>query len=87
MPKIFTLIDTYTMEVTIFEAARPPIAILICGSEGGMKRAVGVSYDWSTETLYRETVLRVPTHVLNRMDRVDRVKFGLKRPDVKIKRS
>jgi hypothetical protein len=30
-----------------------------CGAEGGMKRIVGCSYDWTTATFYRETVLRI----------------------------
>ncbi|KAH7323492.1 hypothetical protein BKA65DRAFT_567230 [Rhexocercosporidium sp. MPI-PUGE-AT-0058] len=80
--RIFTLVDTFSMEVTMFEASNPPIALVICGSEGGMKRAIGCSYDWSTGTLYRETVLRVKTTVLDRMDRVDKLKLGLKRPRV-----
>jgi len=72
------------MEVTMFEAARPPIALVICGSEGGMKRAIGCSYDWTTGTLYRETVLRMQTTVLDRMDRVNKIKFGLKRPNLTV---
>jgi hypothetical protein len=68
------------MEVTMFQAASPPIALIICGSEGGMKRAIGCSYDWTTGTLYRETVLRMPTTVLDRMDRVEKIKLGLRRP-------
>ncbi|KAH0545388.1 hypothetical protein FGG08_000529 [Glutinoglossum americanum] len=32
--KVFTLVDTYTMTVTMFEAVRPPVAVLLCGSEG-----------------------------------------------------
>jgi hypothetical protein len=78
--QIFTLVDTYSMEVTMIQAVNPPIALLICGTEGGMKRAIGCSYDWRTGTLYRETVLRVKTTVLNRMDRVNKIKLGLKRP-------
>jgi hypothetical protein len=83
--QIFTLVDTYSMTVTLFEAARPPTALVICGSEGGMKRAVGCSYDWTTGTLYRETVLRMPTTVLNRMDRVNKLKFGLTRPNIGVR--
>lgn len=77
--KIFTLVDTNTMTVTMFEAVRPPVVALLCGSEGGMQRAVMCSYDWTSQTLYRETVLRVETGVLQKMSRVGRVKFGLKR--------
>jgi hypothetical protein len=71
--KVFTLVDTYTLTVTMF------LAVLLCGREGGMQRAVMCSYDWSTQTLYRETVLRMETPVLERMFRVNRFRFGLQR--------
>ena len=77
--KVFTLVDTYTLTVTMFLAVRPPVAVLLCGHEGGMQRAVMCSYDWSTQTLYRETVLRMETPVLERMFRVHRFRFGLQR--------
>ena len=63
----------------MFEAERPPVVALLCGSEGGMQRAVMCSYDWTTQTLYRETVLRMETEVLDKRPRVGRVRFGLKR--------
>lgn len=50
-----------------------------------MKRAIGCSYDWTTGTLYRETVLRMPTTVLDRMNRVNKLKFGLTRPNVQVR--
>ncbi|GAO18681.1 hypothetical protein UVI_02058970 [Ustilaginoidea virens] len=78
--KVFTLVDTYTLTVTMFLAARPPVAVLICGREGGMQRALMCSYDWASQTLYRETVLRMETPVLERMFRVNRFRFGLQRP-------
>jgi hypothetical protein len=78
--RIFTLIDTRSGLVTLFEAVRPPVAALFCAQEGGMQRAVMVSLDWKTSTLYRETVLRMPTVMLERLWRVDRVRVGLKRP-------
>jgi hypothetical protein len=77
--KIFTLVDTFTMTVTMFKAKRPPVAVFLCGTEGGMQRAIMCSYDWRTQTLYRETVLRMETPVLERMSRVPRFRFGLKR--------
>lgn len=40
--KIFTLIDTYTMTVTLFEAVRPPIAVVLCGDEKGHAASVAV---------------------------------------------
>ncbi|KAL8780987.1 MAG: hypothetical protein Q9194_000589 [Teloschistes cf. exilis] len=59
--KVFTLVDTYTMTVTLFTAVKPPVAVLCCGGEGGMQRALLCSYDWTDSTLYRETVLRMET--------------------------
>ncbi|ORY61638.1 uncharacterized protein BCR38DRAFT_411492 [Pseudomassariella vexata] len=78
--RIFTLVDTYNMEVTLFESVRPPTNLFLCASEGGMQRAIGCSYDWTTQTMHRETVLRMPTTSLNKMDRVPRFKIGVRRP-------
>ena len=79
--KVFTLIDTYTMTVTLFEAVRPPVAVVLCGEEGGMQRALLCSEDWTTGTLYRETVMRMETRVWDKMDTMARVRLGLKRDD------
>lgn len=81
--RIFTLVDTYNMQMTLFEAERPPSRVFLCGAEGGMRRAVACSYDFTTQTMYRETVLRMPTTSLNRMDRVSRFRFRLRRPEEK----
>ena len=70
------------MEMTLFRAARPPTCVLLCGAEGGMQRAVACSYDWTTQTMHRETVLRMPTTALNRMDRALRVRVGLRRHEM-----
>jgi hypothetical protein len=77
--RLFTLVDTNTMTVTMFEAVRPPVAVLLCGTEGGMQRAIACSYQWTTGTCYRETVLRMETTVLEKMSRVSRFRFGMKR--------
>lgn len=77
--RIFTLVDTYNMQLTLFEAIRPPVTLMFCASEGGMQRAIGCSYEWETQTMYRETVLRMPTPTLNKMDRVSRFRLGLLR--------
>ena len=78
--KVFTLVDTNTMTVTLVRAVRPPVALLLCGSEGGMERALLCSYDWKSQTFYRESVLRVDTLVLDKMSRIDRFRLGLRRP-------
>ena len=77
--RLFTIVDTYTMTATRFRAERPPVAVLICGREGGMQRAILCSYDWRTNTFCRETVLRMKTIILERMFRVDRFRFALSR--------
>jgi hypothetical protein len=75
--QIFTLVDTNTMTVTIFQAARPPVCFLLLGGEGGMQRAVGCSFDWTTGILYRETVLRMETSCIDKMDLVSRARISL----------
>ncbi|KAI1761379.1 hypothetical protein GGR53DRAFT_29363 [Hypoxylon sp. FL1150] len=77
--RLFTLIDTYSLTATAFRAVRPPSALIVCGHEGGMQRAVLCSYDWQSNTFAREAVVRVKTTVLDRMSRVDRFRFALKR--------
>lgn len=75
--KVYTIIDTFTLTATAFYAERPPSVVLICGQEGGMQRAVLCSYDWTTQTFCKESVLRMKTLVLERMSRVDRFRFCL----------
>ncbi|CAN9386340.1 unnamed protein product [Alternaria alternata] len=77
--RVFTLVDTGNMTATLFLAERPPVCFLMAGSEGGMKRIIGCSYDWTTATMYRETVLRIGTEFEDKMSRVGRVKIGFKR--------
>lgn len=77
--RIFTLVDTYTMTITLFEAVHPPITVIMCGAEGGMQRALLCSEDWKTGTLYRETVLRMETRVWDKMDPVSRIRLGIKK--------
>lgn len=79
---LFTLIDTYAMTATAFQASRPPSTIMVCGHEGGMQRAILCSYDFERGTFAREAVVRVKTIVLDRMFRVDRFRFALRRRGV-----
>ncbi|MCJ1353747.1 MAG: hypothetical protein MMC33_003734 [Icmadophila ericetorum] len=77
--KIFTLIDTGTMAVALLAAQRPLGALLLCGEEGGIQRALLCSYDWQTRTMYRDIVLGMDTTVVDRMHYVPRVRLGLRR--------
>ena len=63
--RLFTLIDTGAMTVSLFTAARPPSVALICGREGGMLRVVLCHYERSTNCLHKETVLRMETPMLD----------------------
>jgi hypothetical protein len=74
------LIDTFSMTATLFKSCRPPVALIIGGSEGGMKRALACSYDVTTGTLYRETVLRLPSQTVDKMHTLQRIRLGLKNP-------
>ncbi|OBT61202.1 hypothetical protein VE03_08711 [Pseudogymnoascus sp. 23342-1-I1] len=64
--QIFTLLDTGSLTVTIFSAPRPPTVALVCGSEGGMLRAVLCSYNPLTNALRKENVLRKERGMLGR---------------------
>lgn len=64
--RVFTLIDTGTMSVSVFAAERPPSVALITGREGGMLRVLLCSYERSTATLIKETVLRMETPMLDK---------------------
>ena len=77
--RIYTIVDTGTMQVTLIQAIRPPVAFLLAGEEGGMQRAIGISYEWQTATCYRETVIRIDTPMYEKMSPVPRLRFGLKR--------
>jgi len=44
-----------------------------------MQRAVGCSYDWTTGILYRETVLRMETSCIDKMDLVSRARISLEK--------
>ncbi|KAI8625764.1 hypothetical protein F5Y19DRAFT_466937 [Xylariaceae sp. FL1651] len=61
--RLFTLVDTGTLTVTIFSAERPPTVALLCGREGGMLRAVLCSWQFENDCLYKETVIRMPSSV------------------------
>ncbi|OAL01785.1 hypothetical protein IQ06DRAFT_346405 [Phaeosphaeriaceae sp. SRC1lsM3a] len=77
--RVFTLVDTGNMTATLFLAERPPVCFLMGAAEGGMRRIIGCSYDWTTSTFYRETVLRIETKFEDSMKRISRVKIGFKR--------
>lgn len=74
--RLFTLIDTGTMTVSVFSAVRPPSVALICGREGGMLRVVMCHYERSTNCLYKETVLRMETPMLDKATMLSWIKLA-----------
>lgn len=61
--RLFTLVDTGSLSISIFSAERPPTVALICGREGGMLRTVLCSWRFKNDCLYKETVIRMPSDV------------------------
>jgi MFS family permease len=57
--RVFTIVDTGNLTVSIIQTVNPPTVALICGREGGMLRALLCSWDFTSDTLYRETVMRL----------------------------
>jgi hypothetical protein len=77
--KTYTLIDTFTLTATAYQAERLPVAAIVCGQEGGMQRALLCSYDPVSRAFCKETVLRMNTTCLERMPRMDRFRFAMRR--------
>ncbi|KAL0780854.1 hypothetical protein CaCOL14_002189 [Colletotrichum acutatum] len=73
----FTLVDTYLMTVTHFHCRLPPVAILECGSEGGLQRTFLCSYDARTNTFHRQAVLRVNRRGVEQLHRIDKIRLSL----------
>ena len=63
--RFYTLVDTGSLEISIFSAVRPPSVALIAGREGGMLRTVLCHYERSSNCLYKETVMRMDSVTLN----------------------
>ncbi|KAF5874855.1 putative 3-hydroxyisobutyrate dehydrogenase protein [Botrytis fragariae] len=76
--KLFTLIDTCTLSAISFEAELPPSVVLAGARAGGLVRMLLCSYDANTATLCKEAVVWMETVVLDRMPKLNRVRFALK---------
>ena len=74
--RLFTLVDTGNLTVSIFQAERPPSVALICGAEGGALRAVLCSWRFDTDCLYKETVIRVSSSTWHQTQPVGWVKVS-----------
>lgn len=77
--RLFTLVDTGALSVSIFSAERPPSVALLCGREGGMLRTVLCHYERSNNCLYKETVMRMESTTLNQAKQLSWIKLNLGR--------
>lgn len=75
--RLFSLVDTKTMTITQIRAENPPTAVFICGEERGMQRGLLCSYDWTTNTYHRETIIRLPGEFMEDMKQVENVQISL----------
>lgn len=73
----FTLVDTQAHKVIHLNCDMPPVAILVCGEENEMHRALLCSYDWRTQTYHRQQVLRLDHLKLDKMRLIERVRLSL----------
>lgn len=73
----FTLVDTQAHKVIHLNCSMPPVAILVCGEENEMHRALLCSFDWRTQTYHRQQVLRSDNLKLDKMRLIERVRLSL----------
>jgi hypothetical protein len=75
--RLFTIVDTGDMTVSVIAAERPPVVALICGREGGMLRALLCSWRFEKNCLYRESVVRMRSSLEEQATHNDWLKISL----------
>ena len=75
--RLFTIVDTGDMTVSVIAAERPPAVALICGREGGMLRSLLCSWRFETNCLYRECVIRMRSSLEEQATPNDWLKISL----------
>ncbi|KAG2355898.1 hypothetical protein BDR07DRAFT_1424887 [Suillus spraguei] len=73
---MYTLIDAYSSTVYYFRAERAPTVCIFAGREGGLGRFVLCSENCKDNELHKETVLRMPTEISQRMELCGWVALG-----------
>lgn len=77
--RLFTLIDTFKLTATSYSATEPPTAVICCGREKGLTRALLCSYDSASSMFTRECTIRMEADVLTRMQWVQRLRFAVEK--------
>ncbi|CAI7635239.1 unnamed protein product [Penicillium viridicatum] len=75
--RIFTIVDTGDMTVSVISAERPPVVALISGREGGMLRVLLCSWRFENNCLYREGVVRMRSSLEQQATRNDWLNISL----------
>jgi hypothetical protein len=75
--RLFTIVDTGSMTVSVIAAERPPVVALICGREGGMLRVLLCSWRFEQNCLYRECVVRMRSSLEEQATYNDWLKISL----------
>jgi hypothetical protein len=75
--RLFTIVDTGDLTVTVIAAQRPPVVALIAGREGGMLRSLLCSWRFETNCLYRECVIRMRSSLEEQATPNDWLKISL----------
>ncbi|KAG0700176.1 hypothetical protein DFH29DRAFT_853916 [Suillus ampliporus] len=73
---VFTLIDTYSSTMYYFRAERAPTVCIFAGREGGLGRFVLCSEKCDINELHKESVLRMPTEISQKMELCGWVALG-----------
>ena len=74
--QMYTLIDTYSSTMYYFRAKRAPTVCIFTGREGGLGRFVLCSESCGINELHKESVLRMPTEISQKMELVGWVALG-----------
>lgn len=74
--KLFTLVDTMSSTIYYFSARSPPSVCVFMGREGGLGRYVLCSEHCDKGELHKESVLRMPTYLSDKMEQCDWVAIG-----------
>ncbi|KIK43148.1 hypothetical protein CY34DRAFT_728356 [Suillus luteus UH-Slu-Lm8-n1] len=73
---IYTLIDTCSSTMYYFRAERPPTVCIFAGREGGLGRFVLCSERCDINELHKESVLRMPTEISQKMELTGWIALG-----------
>jgi len=74
--KMYTLIDTVSSTMYYFRAERAPTVCIFTGREGGLGRFVLCSERCNIRELHKESVLRMPTEISEKMESCGWVALG-----------